>query len=225
MQMTKYGIVVIGYKNIIGIKRLLKALSEAKYDDNNVMLLISVDYSGDSEVGNVADGFEWNYGEKKVIRYEKNLGLREHVLSCGEYLNTYDLDALIVFEDDMFPSRDFFLFSKAATEKYINDDRIAGISLYKPAYNETFMQPFYPMNYPGDVFFIQYAQSRGQVWFKHQWNQFRDWYKFNMEWDAQALDLPIDVLAWPESSWKRYHTRYCMENDKFFVYPYISHST
>ena len=128
--MYNYGIVTIGYKNISGIQRLLKALDKADYQNQEILLIISIDHSGENSVLDIAEDFEWKHGKKVIKKFSQNLGLRRHVLACGYYLNEFNLDALIVFEDDMYPSIDFFRFSKAATEYYIDDDRIAGISLY-----------------------------------------------------------------------------------------------
>ena len=37
--------------------------------------------------------------------------------------------------------------------------------------------------------------------------------------------IPEYLNGWPESSWLKYHTRYCIETDRYFVYPYVSLST
>lgn len=223
--MYKYGIVAIGYKNALGVQRLLKALDEADYQDQEILLIVSIDYSGKDTVLNVAKNFEWKYGQKVVRSFSKNLGLRKHVLACGDYLNEFDLDALIVFEDDMYPSIDFFRYSKAATEYFINDDRIAGISLYNRCINQTVMENFYPLTCKGDNYFLQYAQSRGQIWFRKQWNAFIEWYDSNDNKFVEQPDIPSDVANWYDTSWLKYHIKYCVENNKFFVYPYISYST
>ena len=39
-------------------------------------------------------------------------------------------------------------------------------------------------------------------------------------------DFPDFVDAWPsDSSWLKYHIRYCVEKNKYFVYPYTSFTT
>ena len=161
-----------------------------------------------------------------MIKYDKRLGLREHVLKCGNYLNKYNLDALIVFEDDVLPSKDFFLYAYHTTEKYIQDDRVAGVSLYSPGFVEIDGRRFEPLTKDDyDIFFMQYSVSWGQVWFRKQWNDFYKWYLDNLEWDARDYRIPSNVLKWPDTSWKRYHVKYCIDKDKFFVYPYLSRST
>ena len=222
--MYKYGIVVIGYKNEDGVKRLLKALNRVDYDNKKVVLIISIDKSENDDIRKLAEEFLWDFGDKYVVAYPERQGLRKHVLCCGDYLNTYDLDALAVFEDDIMPSRDFFCFMQRATEKYINNMNIAGISLYTHCVNTNIGEPFIPIRSDGDNYFIQYAQSRGQVWFKKQWNEFRDWYKTQGKLEKDYL-IPKNVSAWPDTSWLKYHIKYCILMNKYFVYPYISYST
>ena len=36
--------------------------------------------------------------------------------------------------------------------------------------------------------------------------------------------LPKSICSW-KKSWLKYHTRYCIEHNKYFVYPYVSLST
>ena len=221
--MYKYGIVAIGYSNQAGMKRLLNALSTAEYSTSEVCLIISIDKADNNEVEKIANEFIWEYGEKKVVTFPQRLGLRDHVLHCGDYLNLYDLDAIAVFEDDTLPACSFFHFMTQVTEKYMNRDDIAGISLYSNWINNS-NQSFIPMASGYDNYFVQSAQSWGQVWFRRQWNAFRDWYKKQEKMES-CYWIPKEVTAWPESSWKKYHIKYCIENKKYFVYPYVSYTT
>ena len=222
--MYKYGIVVIAYKNEDRIKRLLNALSIADYDNNDdVYLIISIDKSENDKVEKIADEFKWEYGKKDVVTFPHRLGLRNHVIHCGDYLNTYDLDAIAVFEDDTLPARGFFYFMEEATEKYINNKDIAGISLYSHWVNNMW-QEFVPMMSSYDNYFMQCAQSWGQIWFRNQWNEFRIWYEKQGVMDKNYW-IPQEVTSWPETSWKKYHIKYCIENNKYFVYPYVSYTT
>lgn len=223
-KMYKYGIVVIGYKNETGMSRLLNALSVADYGDHNVLLIISIDTSDNDVIEKLANQFRWEYGDKEVITFPERLGLRNHVLHCGDYLNKYNLDALVVFEDDILPAQGFFYFVIATTEKYIGNSDIAGVSLYAHHLNFNTGQPFLPIMENYDNYFLQCAQSWGQVWFRNQWNDFRKWYQEQDEMTESYL-LPANVVAWPETSWLKYHIKYCIENNKYFVYPYTSYST
>ena len=223
--MYRYGIVVIGYKRINSLKRILHGVGRAEYENYSITLIISLDYSGNDEIYKLADDFDWIHGRKIVIKHSKSLGLREHVFKCGNFLNDYNLDALIVLEDDVYPAVDFFLFSCQATQKYISNEIIAGISLYSPSALEMNGKPFCPIHAPYDTFFMHTAVSWGQIWFRRQWNDFYEWYIDNREWDNNYARIPSNVVKWPDSSWKKYHIKYCVEKNKYFVFPYLSRTT
>lgn len=215
-------ICVVGYNRIISIKRLLNSINNASYD-TIVPLIISIDKSETNEVELYADSFNWEFGPKKIIKHKYNLGLREHILQCGNLLDEFD--ALIVLEDDIEVSPSFFQYAKQNIEKYYNDPTIAGISLYSFHVNYHNNLPFTPLQTESDVYLMKCAQSWGQVWMKKQWEAFFKWYKKN-DSDFQELShLPKSICKWPKSSWLKYHTRYCIEENKYFIYPYISLTT
>lgn len=226
--MFRYGIIVIGYKNSDGIQRLFNALNRADYGQDKVTLVVGIDYSEEPAVRKLAEEFEWKYGNKIIRCQPIHLGLKRHILTCGNYINEYGLDAAAVLEDDVMPSCDFYQYMKAATEKYYYESDIAGISLYLLNYNFNANKPFLAVRNGWDAFFMQYPQSWGQVWMKNQWNDFYKWYEENEEWDNGEScgngELPQNIKTW-EESWLKYHIKYCIVKNKYFVYPYVSHAT
>lgn len=223
--MYKFGIVVIGYKNLKGIQRLLDALEKADYDGDNISLIISIDKSEEDSVIQFVLNFKWKYGEKIVRTFKERQGLRNHVITCGNYLNEYEFDAIAVFEDDIMPSKYFYNFMKQSVEKYYDNMSIAGISLYTHCINVNVNREFRPLKEDEDIYFLQFAQSRGQIWMRKQWNEFMDWYIDNQNWDNDDFSIPQIVLSWPDNSWLKYHIKYCIKRNKYFVYPYTSYST
>lgn len=220
----KIGIVVITYNRDHCLLRLLDILNKADYGADLVDLIISVDYCPNTKAYNVANNFEWKHGIKKVRRFEKNLGLRKHVLACGELTKNYD--AIVVFEDDVIPSLYFYDYVKQSVEFYKDDLNIAGISLYKHLWNVGNYTAFNPETSPKyDAYFMQYAQSWGQVWTKRMWHDFYEWYKLNNEEFIECYNVPNNVCKWPKSSWLKYYIRYVIETNKYFVYPNIALST
>lgn len=215
-------ICVIGFNRIFSLKRLLGSLNNAFYD-TNVPLIISIDKSDTDVVEKYADSFIWAFGPKRVIKHEENLGLRKHILQCGNLLEEFD--ALIVLEDDIEVSPGFFCYAKQCVEKYYNDDQIAGISLYNFHVNYLNKLPFTPLKTESDVYLMKCAQSWGQIWMKKQWGEFLNWYRENNEEFHESPHLPLSICKWPKSSWLKYHTRYCIEKNKYFVYPYTSLTT
>lgn len=218
----KIGICCITFNRINSIKRLLNSLEKADYKGQSPTLIISIDKSNTSEIEDFANNYVWEYGEKKIYTHSDNLGLRRHVLECGNRIKDYD--ALIVLEDDITVSPYFYDYAIQAIEKYQEDERIAGISLYNFPINYQTRLPFNPVKSEFDVFMMNCAQSWGQIWMKKQWNAFMQWYEKNNE-DFNCPYLPQALNTWPKSSWLKYHTRYCIEENKYFVYPYESLST
>lgn len=219
-------IIVVAYNREDALKRCLRAISQASYS-KKVHLIISIDRC-DSNIGiqELADDFAWEHGPKKVIYQSQHLGLREHILKCGDLSQQYG--TIIVLEDDIYVSPYYYNFATQAAAFYRSDQSIAGISLYSPQYNETAGLPFEPLRSNFDIFFGQFPSSWGQVWTPEHWKSFRAWYsiKSNLIINTQDPALPHTITKrWPETSWKKYFFKYMIENDKYFVYPYVSLST
>lgn len=220
----RLGIVIIGYKNKIGIRRLLDSLDRVEFDNDELLLIFSIDRSNDNSVERIALDYKWNHGKKIVKTFEKNLGLKNHIIKCGDYLDEYHLDGLVVLEDDIYLAPNAYSYVLNSVEYYRFDDSIAGISLYKHEFNIFAKHPFIDYKDGNDVYFMQYAQSWGQIWLKKQWASFKKWL-INEEW--RKLDpslIPDNVKAW-KNSWLKYHIMYCVAKDLYFVYPRVSLTT
>lgn len=234
-------IIVVGYNRPKAIERLLNSLLKATYP-GSVDLIISIDggrgeegrkgkkENRGEEVITVVKNFEWPFGEKKMIFHDTNMGLRNHVLSCGDMSKDYD--GVIILEDDLYVSPVFYLYTLQALDYYKDDPKIAGISLYSHAYNETAQFPFRPLTDDADVFFLQYAASLGQFWSREHWTGFREWYdrfpadEFRGNSGGSAgHSLPPNIRLWPETSWKKYFIGYIIQHDFYFVYPRFSLTT
>lgn len=223
--MNKIAIVVIAFNRAKSLKRLLDSLNKLEEVDIDLPLFISIDRKesvNNNDVLYVANNFQWKYGKKTIKTYEENLGLKRHVLKCGELLN--DFDAIVVLEDDLFVSKSLFSFVKQSVDFYRNDKNIAGISLYNHEWQMLANRPFEPVKTKYDVYLMQYAQSWGQIWLKNQWNEFIDWYEKD-EGKFESILIPSNVRNWPETSWLKYHIKYTIEMNKYFVYPYFSFTT
>lgn len=224
-QLEKYAIIVVGYNRDISLKRLLDSIDKAEYFNDSVDLVISIDKSDNKRVAQVANNFEWTHGNKEVVEHAERMGLKSHILSCGEYTKRYK--AIAVLEDDLIVSPSFYLYMKSAVEFYANDNSIAGISLYSHQWNVEANAPFYPVKYDYDVYFFQFAQSWGQVWTEYQWENFQKWYAKNekiFEINSEK-NFPQSIAHWGDNSWLKYHIKYCVEENKYFVYPYVSYTT
>ena len=216
-------IVVVAYNRPRSLNRILNSLSTANYPDAEIPLLISIDHGDNQEVLDVANAYQWEYGEKIVIYQEENLGLRAHVLKCGDL--TEDFDNIIMLEDDLFVSPAFFLYSAEALAFTKDKEKIAGISLYKHMLNVNVREPFEPLQDGYDNWYMQMASSWGQAWSKKQWKGFREWYDKHHEEPIEAETIPSFVSSWPERSWLKYFNKYLVETNQYFFYPQQSLTT
>lgn len=218
-------IVVIAYNRSNSLKRLLDSINSAYFDNDNVDLIISIDKSNNKRVYDIADEFIWKYGKKKIIKHQRNLGLREHVLSCGDIALNYD--AIIMLEDDLIVSKSFYRYTKQSVDFYKKDKAIAGISLYMYRISEfANHRAFIPMQDDSDIFFMKVPSSWGQIWTNNQWSLFRKWYN-NKEYENENLIdiIPEVAMNWGEASWKKYFYMYIALKNKYIVYPRIGLST
>lgn len=211
------GIVIPCYNRTQPLQRLLFSLQEAYYQNDKVDLIFSIDNSGTNDVLEVAEAFYWNFGEKKLILHDINIGLKNNILACGDLVDIYD--AVIVLEDDLYVAKDFYHFAKQAALYYVGNSNIAGISLFSYRYAEIGYFQFYPFRDEKDTFFIQWPSSWGQLWTRKQWRSFRGWLGNNK--DISQINIPVEVKEWTHS-WKKFFIAYMVDMNKFFVYPYVS---
>jgi len=224
-------IVVVGYNRPDSLQRLLDSLNLANYQFDNIELVISLDFCS-GRLGEltekVAASFQWQHGKKRVILQPTNLGLRKHVLTCGDLSEAYG--AIILLEDDLSVGPDFYHFAKNALEFSDRQPSIGGISLYNHKTNFLNQLPFEPVYDGYDNYYLQIASSWGQAWTHTQWKSFRTWYG-DIEKPARASStvgdgtVPKAVLNWPPTSWLKYFIQYLVVADKFFLYPHHSQTT
>jgi len=216
-------IVVVAFDRQESLKRILSSLQQS-YCPAGTKLIISIDNNGkNQQVAEYANVFEWEFGEKEVIYHKERLGLRQHILKCGDL--TYEYGSIIMLEDDLYMSSYFYQYTQEALDYYHGSEKIAGISLYNLPYSESIKLPFSPLKDNSDVYFMQIPSSLGQAWSKDHWTGFRKWYNENPD-IKNTSGLPWVVKnRWPESSWKKFFYAYIIEFDKYFVFPILSLST
>ena len=222
--MKSIAIVLVCYNRLTGLKRLVSSIQKANYQGRtDITLIFSIDNSGSDTVETYAKEVIWEFGKKRIRTFDERQGLKNHILQCGDFTKEYDV--VIVLEDDLFVSDSFFCYASQAAEFYWNDDNIAGISLYNFQKNWlNWIYRFEPMKTGYDTYFMRIAMSWGQVWTRPKWEQFKEWYSQNNTWKKDE-SVPEYINGWPETSWLKYHDRYCIETNRFFVYPYYSRTT
>lgn len=214
-------ICAVGYNRLSSMKRLLDSLTQARYDIENVPLIISIDCSGDEELYSYVKAFEWTHGDKKVIIHEKRLGLKEHILSCGDLSSEYK--GVIILEDDIFVSPEFYIYAQCVTKYYEDEPRIAGISLFQDEMGFNSL-PHIFLNDGSDAYLRQEPSSWGEIWTSSQWSSFREWLNDYKEEDLKSIDMP-QAYKNRKRAWSKYFMAYLIQTDRFVVYPRFSHTT
>lgn len=221
--MKQAAIVIAAYNRPESLARLLNSLARADYGlYKDIDLVISIDGGGNKLVHEVSQNFIWSYGRKQLLVHEENIGLHDHLISCGNLTGKYG--NIILLEDDLMVSRNFYTYACRALEYYENDNKIAGIGLYSYHYNETALLPFRPLDDGNEVYFLQHPCSWGQAWTEKQWAGFIQHYTANLK-ISNSIEIPDSVRSWPESSWKKYFAAYMVESNSYFVYPQFSYTT
>lgn len=218
-------IVAVGYNRPDCMERLIKSVENADYPEENITLIISIDCSEKSdEVEKAAREVGWSHGELIIRRYKKRLGLKNHIIQCGDL--TEDYDAVIILEDDLVVSKCFYNYVLQALRFYQNEPRIAGISLYSHAWNGYSNYEFTAQKNKYDTYMGQFSITWGQCWIKEEWRKFKSWYGTkSKEGLTVNYKLPEKIEHWGEKSWGKYFVYYIIEKDLYYVIPYISLST
>lgn len=219
--------IVVGYRKEAGISRLLEKIFRASKIYKDLSVTISLDGGSSAEVKKVAEKYSYliGVGRCEIIQHESNLGLREHVLKCGDLAKKYG--SIVVFEDDIYPDLHYFEYARRAIEYYSKFDEVSQIALYSPKYNETASLPFIPASTTGkSVYFMQLPCSWGQIWTRSQWSAFREWYEKNKAIDfSKCNEMPSNIAKWSEKSWKKYYTLFLIRTNRYTAYPYRSYAT
>ncbi|MBL4709045.1 MAG: glycosyltransferase family 2 protein, partial [Flavobacteriales bacterium] len=214
-------IIIIAYDRDKSLSRLLNSLDKAHFSLSNVPLIISIDQNSNHAVYSIAENFQWSYGTKEIIVHQQHLGLKEHVLSCGNLI--LKLDAAILLEDDLIVAPYFYNYAILAQQFYEKDKAIAGISLYSYAVAESCFLPFHANDDGFHNYFMQVPSSWGQLWTAEQWRKFIHWKDSFTNDTAKAL--PNYVKEWGSNSWKKDFFQYLIDKELYFVFPRKSHTT
>lgn len=215
-------IVVVGYNRLKSIKRLLQSLCDAEYPQVQVPLVISIDASGDLDLYEFVKDFKWPYGPKYVNIQDERLGLKKHIIQCGDLTALFK--GIILLEDDIFVSPYFYHYALYAVEEYGEDARISQISLYRNETNGFVGLPIKFLENGSDAFLYKCVSSWGECWTEQMWNGFRKWYDQCSENDILTSEIPPICKRWTRA-WSKYFNAYNTITDKYVLYPYVSLTT
>ena len=221
--MADLPIVVVAYNRIESLKRILGSLLQGEYPEN-APLIISIDRGDNQDVLSYAQSFSWPFGEKQVLYQQENLGLKRHILQCGGLTQSHD--GIILLEDDLYVSPDFYRYALECLEFVKGKDQIAGVALYNHRLSQLTDKIFEPLDDGYDNWYFQYACSWGQMWTREQWGLFSNWLERNTDYDFGASPkIPGHIKEWGKNSWLKYYIAYTIETNRFFLYPRVARTT
>ena len=218
----RIAIIAVGYNRKKSLTRLLESLNNANYPSNDIPLVISIDASGDQDLYDYVKSYEWNHGTKYLNIQQERLGLKNHILQCGDL--TQYFKAVALFEDDLWVSPFFYSYLTAAVDKYGDDERICQIALYR---NESLGgSGFYfdTLHDGTDCFLWKDVCTWGECWTKQMWEGFRQWNESHDETYVNSVDMPESFKQWTRA-WSKYYIAYGIDKHKYIVFPHESLST
>lgn len=220
---SKIAIVAVGYNRILSLKRLLGSLLKSNYPEGtDVPLVISIDCSNDKVLYDYVENFEWPYGEKYVFIQKNRLGLKEHILKCGDLTKYFK--AIVLFEDDIYAGRYFYDYVSQAVDYYYEDENIAQISLYNSQLCFYSLLPFCALNNGYDAYASQDVSTWGECWTDRMWAEFRKFMNQQNNFSLEKYEVPETMKKWTKA-WSVYYIAYILDTKKFILTPYVSHST
>ena len=223
IQKDKIAIVVVGYNRLESTQRLVNSLIAAKYPDDNIPLVFSIDASGNQELYDWVNSVAWPHGRKYVNIQKERLGLRRHIYACGDL--TQYFKGVIILEDDVLVSPDFYLYTKSAVDFYYYDDRIAGIALFADQTNGyAHGLPNFRFNDGSDAYLLQEVCTSGECFTDKMWTGFRTWLKDNENADPTSYYMPNSIKQWRQA-WSKYYNMYLLDNNSYYLTPYLSLTT
>jgi hypothetical protein len=223
----KPAIVVSAYNRPHALQRLLDALGETCYPaGGEVILHISIDRGEGRRaqaVRRISHEYHWPHGPKRVVCHERRLGLLRHFFLCGDLALHYG--AIILLEDDLLVSPQFYNYAAQALAYYRRDERIGGISLYALWFNGYTHYPFVPLPDASDVFFLQIPYTQGQAFTGEQWQRFKDWRDTSGAQVGAASGLHEMFSDFDREDWFPLRTRYLVDSGRYYVFPRVSLAT
>ena len=102
-------VVVVAYNRPKETRRLVDSILLAHFDGDAVDLIVSIDKSDcQQQVHDACADVTWEHGTYSIVMRENRMGLRPHILSCGELTEHYD--GVIVLEDDLIVAQEFYRY-------------------------------------------------------------------------------------------------------------------
>ncbi|ELU17657.1 hypothetical protein CAPTEDRAFT_204248 [Capitella teleta] len=226
-------IIVLAYDRPNSLEKCLDALDDVIFNGDTIALNIWIDRKEgngvNTEVLQMADGFQWQHGPKEVNVHNTRVGL------YGQWMNTWqNADIVLYVEDDVDLSPWSYQWLKHASLTFMDNDRVAGISLQDEyliiasgqGRGAALRRP------PGPLFGYPIVGPWGFAPKESIWKDFLQWYKevsvipgykpYTDQADLYTKWYQDMELAGRENTmWTMWFIHYCYIKDLVVLYPNI----
>lgn len=206
-------IVVPAFNRTIELCALLQSIVNAqRLTGVHIPIIVSVD-GGNPDVVATAEAFS---ADGVIVRTRTRMGLRQHILDCGDLCEEYG--SIMVLEDDLILSPAAFGYVRSVLDYAKQCSEIGAISLYSFQNNDFAPQENMRSECRGDVFLAKTGSSWGQVWWRSKWREFRKWLQHEYD-KTKYYRVPQRVQGWPETSWKKLFNYWLADTNTYSIVP------
>lgn len=223
--MRRIGLVITAFNRPFSLASTLQSVSQLRTPSGaELEIIVSQDGPPNSSVDAVVQHFGAFFPIRR-IRHKENLGLKKHVLFCGDLVTEFDL--LVVVEDDVVVAPPALEVLVSAVEAYQDEPCIRQFSLYSPAFTESTRAPFVPIADGNPGYLSRVPQSWGQAYVPNQWLAFKNFLANPANAGVFRGDaLPANAYSWPiSSSWKRDYFAFMVSVGAYAWIPQVSLSS
>jgi hypothetical protein len=196
-----FEIIVLTMNRASSLNRLLNSIENTKYGGDVVKLSIKIDASSDNEaVIACARNFNFSHGPVVIHIAHVNKGLRDSWLHA---VSPNEMGRVIIFEDDVDVSHEWYRWLKQAWSTYGHRTDLAGITLYRQT-----LIPKYPRRLEEIVnnhepFLYSLVGSIGFSPHPGQWSKFLHWTQNTIDIETFNFSVPNIVFTYWWSAGKR----------------------
>lgn len=164
---VKPPVVVSISDNAAGLPYTLASLRDADIPDGVPLTLVAEQTAALGDL-RASAAQAWRHGPVTVLPADE----RDALMTTGALATEHG--AAILLSDRLIVSPQFFRYAQQAVAAYVDDDRIATVSLLPLGQNAHTGQPFIPLLDAGDTFFACAAVTDGAIITAAQWAAFSD---------------------------------------------------
>ena len=196
-----FEIIVLTMNRAYSLNRLLNSIENTVYGDDIVKLSIKIDASSDNmDVIACARNFSFSHGPVVIDVAKTNKGLRNSWL---EAVSPNERGRVVIFEDDVDVSHEWYRWLKRAWKAYGNRTDLAGITLYRQTLIPKYPTKLVEIVNNHEPFLYSLVGSIGFSPHPKQWSRFLHWSRKIVDIETFDFSIPNIVYTYWWSAGKR----------------------